>query len=213
MPEKSVDYVLTDIPYGEVNDKSTDKSIRNMNKGNADLETFDLDFFLCLAKKIVKGSITIFCGIEQVGKIYDFFSKECCWPTRQLIWAKTNPPVVNGQYMYLSGAENAVWAKRPGAPFYGRCESNVLSFPIGGSDKGEKMHPTEKNHKLLGKLIADNTEPGDLAFDPCSGSGSTLFVAGLMGRHYLGCELRKEFYEPANNRLSKTGFQKSLFEE
>lgn len=213
MESKSVDFVLTDIPYGECNNKSTEKSIRNMNKGNADLETFRLDEFLPLVKNIVKNQVVIFCGIEQVGTIYDFFRMGCDWPTRQLIWSKTNPPVVNGQSMYLSGVENAVWAKRPGAPFYANCQTNVLSYPIGGGAKNEVIHPTEKNHRLLAQLILDNTKPGDLVFDPCSGSASSLVVAGKLGRHFLGCELRKEFYEPANERLLKTGYLKSLFEE
>lgn len=213
MPDKCVDYVFADIPYDGVNGHSTEKSIRNMDKGDADIKTFELSVFLPLVSNIAKGAVTIFCGVNQVGEIFNFFSRELEWPTRQLIWSKTNPPVINGDKMYLSGVENAVWAKRPGTPFYAKCQTNVLTFPSGVAGVEGKIHPTEKNHKLLGKLIADNTKEGDLVFDPCAGSGSTLFVAGLMGRHYLGCELRKDFYEPANSRLKKTGFQKSLFEE
>lgn len=211
MAEKSVDFVLTDVPYGEVNGRSTEKSIRDMHKGAADEATFALSGFLPLVSKVMRNSCVIFCGIEQLGEIIAFFQKGLGWPARQLVWAKTNPPVVNGDKMYLSGTENAVWAKRPGAPFKPFCKSNVFRYPIGGAGGGEKIHPTEKNHGLLRELILDNTEPGDLVFDPCAGSGSTLLVASQEGRRSFGCELNGVFYQKAKARLEKAGFQPVLF--
>ena len=137
MPEQSVDFVLTDIPYAAVN-----KRLKEVNpfrekkgwskRGKADEATFSLEQFLSLVSKTTKKSIVIFCGIEQLGQIYTYFRDTLEWPTRQLVWAKTNPPVVNGDKMYLSGTENAVWAKRPGAPFKAKCKTNVFRHPIGG---------------------------------------------------------------------------------
>lgn len=49
--------------------------------------------------------------------------------------------------------------------------------------------------------MLDNSNEGDLIFDPCAGSGSTLLVAKENGRNYLGCELDKEYYEKALGRL------------
>lgn len=210
MPERSVDFVLTDIPYGEVNGRSTEKSIRDMHKGAADEVTFALSDFLPLVAKVVKNSCVVFCGIEQLSEIMDYFRGVLKWPARQLVWAKTNPPVVNGDKMYLSGTENAVWAKRPGAPFKPFCKSNVFHYPIGGA-QGQKIHPTEKNHELLRELILDNTEPNDLIFDPCAGSGSTLLVAAQEGRRSVGCELNDIFYQKAKERLDRAGFQPVLF--
>ena len=31
-----------------------------------------------------------------------------------MIWAKSNPSPMNGEYIYLSGTENAVWFKKSG---------------------------------------------------------------------------------------------------
>ena len=42
--DKSVDMILTDIPYGEVNRKSN--GLRNIDKGKADIVTFSLDDLL-----------------------------------------------------------------------------------------------------------------------------------------------------------------------
>ena len=35
----------------------------------------------------------------------------------------------------------------------------------------------KKNHGLLKELILDNSNEGDIVFDPCCGSGSHLLVA------------------------------------
>lgn len=65
------------------------------------------------------------------------------------------------------------------------------------------MHPTEKNHDLLKRLILDNSNEGDLLFDPCMGSGSHLLVGLENGRKAIGVELNKNFYDIANERLKK----------
>lgn len=118
--------------------------------------------------------------------------------TRQLIWRKTNPSPMNGEYIYLSGIENAIWFKKKGGTFNARCKNTVFDFPCGRS----KLHPTEKNHKLLEELILDNSNEGDIVFDPCSGSGSHLYVAKNNNRRYLGCELQQEWFDKSIERLS-----------
>lgn len=107
---------------------------------------------------------------------------------------------MNGEYIYLSGVEIGVWFKRSGAKtFNAHCKNTVFKFPNGRS----KLHPTEKNHRLLQELILDNTNEGDLVFDPCAGSGSHLLIAKQLNRKYLGCELELEYYNLAANRLAK----------
>ena len=205
--DKSVDMTLTDIPYNALN-KIDSNGIREFNKGKADDITFDLPNFLEEVDRVTNGTITIFCGIEQMSGIFKFF-KDKGYPTRQLIWEKINPIPLNGKSVYLSALENAVWVKKRGGVFNGFCESNVFHFTLGSRD----IHPTEKNHDLLRKLIVENTNLDQLVFDPCAGSGSTLLVAGQEGRHYLGCELDKDFYDRAINRLkTQGGVQSKLFD-
>ena len=85
----------------------------------------------------------------------------------------------------------------------------MLEYPTGSSE----IHPTEKNHDLLRQLIIQNTKQNQIVFDPCAGSGSTLLVAGQEGRHYLGCELNKEFFEKADKRLKwQGGYEPKLFD-
>lgn len=119
--------------------------------------------------------------------------------TRQLIWEKTNPSPMNGQHIYLSGIEDAVWFKKRGATFNAYCKNTIFKYPSGRN----KIHPTEKNHKLLEELILDNSNENDIVFDPCSGSASAGYVALANNRNFLGVELDKEFYEIAKERLEK----------
>ena len=198
------DVTITDIPYDAVNTKrntsANDHGIRVITKGAADELTFDLDKFLELVYNLTKGTIIIFCGNEQYSTIYDFFSTKSAngeGTTRQLIWHKTNPSPMNGQYIYLSATENAVWFKKRGAVYNAHCKHNVFEFPTGRS----KIHPTEKNHALIKDLILDNSNEGDIIFDPCAGSLAHCLVAKENGRRFVGCELNEEYFNIAKKRL------------
>ena len=108
--------------------------------------TFDLQEFLSELYRITSSTIIIFCGKEQLSEIHKFFSekqKKGKGTVRQLIWKKTNPSPMNGQHIYLSGIENAVWFKKRGGTFNARCKNTVFRYPI----QAPRIHKTEKNHK------------------------------------------------------------------
>lgn len=198
IPDGKVNLTLTDIPYGVVN--RDDNGLRNLNKENADIETFNLKEFLQEVYRVTKGTIIIFCAKEQLSEIHEFFAneqKKNKGTVRQLIWEKTNPSPMNGQHIYLSGIENAVWFKKRGGTFNAHCKNTVFRYPCGRS----KLHPTEKNHDLLKELILDNSNEGDLVLDPCMGSGSHLYVAGNLGRNCIGIELDDNYFEIAKSRI------------
>jgi len=108
----------------------------------------------------------------------------------------------NRRRIYLSGIENVVWFKKKGSTFNAHCKNTVFEYPCGRA----KFHPTEKNHHLLEELILDNSNVGDMVFDPCAGSGSHLLVARNNGRHYFGVELNEEYFKMARDRLSELSF-------
>lgn len=53
---------------------------------------------------------------------------------------------------------------------------------------------------------------GDVVFDPCAGSASTLLVANEMGRKFIGFELDKTFYEKAKQRLDDEVAQMNIYD-
>jgi DNA modification methylase len=195
MKNDSVDFTLTDIPYNEVNRKSN--GLRDLDKQKADVLTFDLNVFLNEVYRITKNSICIFCGREQFSEIYSFFAKQK-GTVRPIVWQKSNPSPMNGQHIYLSGVEFAVWFKKSGAKvFNAHCKNTVFKYPNGSS----KLHPTEKNHGLLKELILDNTNENDIVFDCCMGSGSHLVVALENNRRALGIELDENYFNIAKERI------------
>lgn len=197
MGNDSVDFTLTDIPYSAVN--RADNGLRSLDKGKADIMTFDLNSFLNEIYRITKNSLCIFCGKEQFSEIYSFFAKKK-GTTRPIVWEKTNPSPMNGQHIYLSGVEFAVWFKKRGAKvFNAHCKNVVFRYPNGTS----KLHPTEKNHKLLKELILDNTNADDIVFDACMGSGSHLLVALENNRRAIGIEIDEEYFLKAEQRLNE----------
>lgn len=192
--------LLTDIPYEEVNRK--DNGLRNLNKEKADIKTFEIKDFLNIIYD--KADIfIIFCGQNQISEIFNYFNekqKNGKGTVRQLVWCKSNPSPMNGEYVYLSGTENAVWFKKKGTGKMNcKCKKNYFIHPTGSS----KFHPTEKNHKLLEELILDNTNENDTIIDCCMGSGSTGIVAIKNNRNFIGIELDENYFNIAKERIEK----------
>ena len=78
---------------------------------------------------MTKNSICIFCGRGQFSDIYKFFANKK-GTVRPIVWEKTNPSPMNGQYVYLSGVEFAVWFKKAGAKvFNAHCKNTVFKYP------------------------------------------------------------------------------------
>lgn len=198
MDKDSVNLTITDIPYNGCSKESN--GLRTLDKGKADVLTFDLRDFLNEIYRITKGTIIIFCGTNQISELFTFFNKYSLkkeGTTRQLIWSKTNPSPMNGKYVYLSGIENAIWFRKPKATFNAHCKSTVFSYPCGRS----KLHPTEKNINLIKELILDNSNEKDIVFDPCFGSGCHLLAAKELNRKYIGCEIDTEYFNIGKKRL------------
>jgi len=58
--------------------------------------------------------------------------------------------------------------------------------------------------ELARLCILAGSKPGDMVLDPFSGSGTTLAVARLLGRSYLGIELNPEYVPLINERVRVT---------
>jgi len=207
VPDNYFDLVLTDIPYEECNIKNNGIWNKNTNIGDmykADNNTFNLDIFLKEINRVCKGSFYIFCGIEQISKIRNYFNLKNT--TRLIIWEKTNPMPINGQYVFLSGIETCIWAKKSRATFNDSCRNTVFRFPLG---QDTTMHPTTKPIKLFEEFIKISTNKNDKVFDPCCGSGTTAIASQSLGRNWCGCEIDEKYCNIARKRLEKV--QGSLF--
>jgi DNA modification methylase len=204
IPDGSIDLVLTDIPYGEVNRPSG--GLRNLDKAAADVVTFNLSELTRLLCDKTKGSVYMFCGTEQVSEIRKVMVEQGL-STRLVIWEKTNPSPMNGEYMWLSGVECCVYGKKSGGTFNLRCKNSVLRYPCGEHD----IHPTQKPVDMFRYLIQASSNEGDTVLDPFMGSGTTAVACIKEKRHFIGFELKEEYYEKACKRIQAEQQQLKLF--
>ena len=194
--DNSVDVVLTDIPYGSVNRESN--GLRNLDKENADVLNFEVVTLLKELTRVSRGYIIVFCGKEQFSEIFSFLAKEK-GTTRPLIWEKSNPSPMNGQHIYLSGVEMAVWFKKSGhKTFNAHCKNTVFKFPNGRS----KIHPTEKNLNLFKEILEDCSNIDETVLDCCMGSGTTGVACKDLGRKFIGIEVDEKYFTIAKTRIT-----------
>jgi len=196
IPSGSVDMVLTDIPYGEVNRKSG--GLRQLDKGKADDCSIDLDSMTREVMRVMTGTAYLFCGIDQISIITIAF-KNLGASTRLGQWEKSNPSPMNGDKVWLSGSEFCVIARKPKSVFNEHCQKPIWKFPCGRN----KLHPTQKPVALMERLILASSNEGETVLDFTMGSGTTGVACKNLGRDFIGIEKDDKYFEIAKERIGK----------
>lgn len=80
---------------------------------------------------------------------------------------------------------------------------SILTFS-NAKQKG-KVHPTQKPVELLEYLIKTYTNEGDLVLDNCMGSGSTGIACINTSRKFIGIEKDDNYFEIAKKRIEEHG--------
>jgi site-specific DNA-methyltransferase (adenine-specific) len=73
-------------------------------------------------------------------------------------------------------------------------------------------HPTQKPVALFEYLIRTYTQPGEVVFDPCVGSGTTAIAARTTGRNFVVGDNSAEYVDIARKRLDKP-YTMPMFDE
>ena len=85
-----------------------------------------------------------------------------------------------------------------------KSQVGIWEFFYGKRDVRDKsIHPAVFPISLAAKCIETFTHKGELVVDPFVGIGSTLVAAKDLGRNAVGFDLKKEYVDFANNRLSQ----------
>lgn len=203
LPAGSVDAVVTDIPYGEVNRESG--GLRVLDKGIADIETFTLAFAVDQSARLAS-TAHIFCGTEQVSELRARFV-EAGMTTRLCVWEKSNPSPMNGECFWLSSIEACVFARKPTAYFGEFCQSPVWRGPI----EREQVHPTQKPDWLIRRLVRAGCPEHGTVLDFCLGSGTTAVAAIRTNRRCIGVEREPAYFNLAVSRLTAELSRTPLF--
>ena len=79
----------------------------------------------------------------------------------------------------------------------GRYPRSIQKFPM---DK-DKLHPTQKPVALLEYFIKTYTSEDDTVLDNCMGSGSTGVACKNLNRNFIGIELDETYFKIAKERI------------
>jgi DNA modification methylase len=97
-------------------------------------------------------------------------------------------------------------------------DGKVLKFDATPGFKGYKpffisnstTHPAKMNLNLLRWILETYTEPGEVVLDPMAGTGSTIILAALMGRHGVAMEYEPRFCDMIRANMKLTERQTTL---
>lgn len=206
IPDKSVDLIVTDPPYiyealngqgiSHLVESFNELKNTNLNKG---FEISFLDELVRVSKKI---NIYIWVSKDQFKNILDYMVDKyhCRWDL--LIWAKSNPPPLCS-HQYLHDCEYCLYFRDRGVLSNMKFETarTIYFTSINQADKKRWGHPTIKPEEIIKNLISNSSGGGSLILDPFSGSGTTCVIAKRLGRHYIGFEINKDYYEKSINRM------------
>jgi len=173
LPDKCIDLCLTDPPYGI---GISENPFRQKHKKKNWDNTTPID--------------DIFSEIFRVSK-------------NQIIWG--------GNYFNLPPSQGfLIWDKKQPESFSSSmCEMAFMSIQSPAkifsghvvTIEKNKVHPTQKPVRLGEWILEKYAKQGDIIFDPFAGSGTFLVSAQNLGFEYIGCELDKEYFEIAQERL------------
>ena len=216
VPDKSIDLILCDLPYGTT-----------QNKWDT---VIPFDKLWAQYNRIIKdnGAILLFSqmpfGANLIMSNPKMFRYEWIWEKTMAtghLNAKKMPlkkhenimvfykhlPTYNPQG--LIELEEAI-SRQKTCPTsnYGKCDkpykathtnypTDILEYK---HDK-EKLHPTQKPVALLEYLIKTYTNEGDTVLDNCMGSGSTGVACKNTNREFIGMELDEKYFNIAKERI------------
>ena len=242
IPDKSVDCILCDLPYGQLN---------KSNKHAAWDVVIPFEALWEQYKRIIKdnGAIVLFAQgmftaqlmtsnpkmwrynlIWQKGGRYSGFLNAKRQPLREhediCVFYKKQPTYNPQMVKCLPHQRNhsrGKMEKEQTNRCYGKFGKAVdiitnLKYPksiLNFKRPHPQIHPTEKPVALLEYLINTYTNDGDTVLDNCMGSGSTGVAAVNTNRKFIGIELDENYYNIAKQRIDeaiKKKSEKTLFD-
>ena len=192
LPDKCIDLVITDPPYGINIAKSGTiggsglAKVKDYGKCEWDSEIPKKEIFDEILR-ISKNQI-IFGGNYFI----EYLSNSSCW----IVWDKENG---NNNFAdcELAWTSFDKSVKRFKYRWNGMLQEDM-------KHKETRVHPTQKPVKLGVWILEKFAKEGDLIFDPFTGSGTFLIASKQKGFNFIGCEISKEYCDIANKRLRET---------
>jgi site-specific DNA-methyltransferase (adenine-specific) len=156
--------------------------------------------------------MVVFCEFEQQFYLIELAKRYGLNNYINLVFRKNfSAQVLKANMRIVGNCEYGLVLFREKLPKFNNNGKMIFNcFDITKDSDVPKIHPTQKNIKLLERLITIFTDEGDVVIDPVAGSGSTLRAAIQTNRQAYGFEIKKNFYKEATEKMLSS-FQKRLF--
>ena len=217
IPDKSVDLVLTDPPYGISKEMIITRGKNQMKfKGKdvsynfgswdkiEDVLQFTFEWIDEIDRVIKDDSVFItFFDRDKINYIADY-CKERGYKRRNYIYfVKANPVPQARKINWMSSVEQGVILTK-GKHHYNFSEGQHKEdfiLPICSGDERSE-HPTQKPLKMFLDLTRWWSFENDTVLDPFLGSGTTAIACIKTNRNYIGIEKEPKYVEIANKRIA-----------
>ncbi len=183
LPDKCIDLVLTDPPYG----------IKRFQKGFGSTRfKSDLRAKKDGLKWDIKPEIEYFDEIFRIS-------------TNQIIWGANNFTLPESEYFI-------VWDKQQTVQNFASAElaytnikkpAQIFKYGIHKHNQIDKIHPTQKPKDLFVWCLKNYLKDGNIVFDPFLGSFTTAVACNEMGLNWLGCEKDPDYFKSGYDRYTK----------
>ena len=188
MPDKCVDLVVTDPPYG------LNYRYDTYNDSPENLITLVNEFMPEVVR--IGKRVAVFTGVQNIN-LYPKpnWIMSWTWNTTgsfgKMGFNQWQPILFYGEDIKGFGSINNI------------LKSDVIAFSgMGSADYSkEDGHPCGKPLNVMKKLIQRLSIEKDLIIDPFLGSGTTAVAAKQLGRKYIGIEISEKYCEIARGRL------------
>ena len=191
LPDRSVDFVLTDPPYIARYRSRDGQSVVGDDRADWLKPAFREIYRVLKADSFCVS----FYGWHKVDTFFEAWRGVGFQPVGHLVWPKQYAS--SARFLRYFHESAYLLAKgRPAKP-----KTLISDVVSEWNYTGNKLHPTQKPVGALLPLIFALTRPNDIVLDPFCGSGSTLVASKLLGRRYIGIELVEQYTKTAESRL------------
>lgn len=217
--------MVTDPPYGVKYDPSTrlrykDEKNRtglvvSAHKDAKGLVTNDDCSHWKESYSLFEGNVAyVWCSATHID---DFMTdlKECGFEiSSMIIWNKSQ--LCFGRADYHWKHEPCLYATRGDHNWKGGRKQttvwDIQTIEWAGREEGKWGHGTQKPIECMKRPIENNSDPGDLVYDPFSGSGTTIIAAEQTGRKCIGIELSPTYCDAICRRFESVTGKRAIRE-
>ena len=180
---------------------------------------------VCRTVKL-NGNIFIFGSYHNIYTIGAAAQRMDLRVINSIIWLKPNAQPNITCRMFTESTEQVLWLcnnstkKASGWTFHyqhmkhlagGKQMRNFWNFPVTPQkEKLQGKHPAQKPLRLMERIVAAGTNPGECVLDCFAGSGSTLLACDRLDRRWVGIERDETYCKLAHSRLDNERRQRRL---